>query len=118
MEREQDEGSSGVSATLRRKAGTLSRSQASALSLSGVIRKSRTRRLVALKIVLATAAAVPTIPISPGPLTPSGLTYRLSHRRNHLGVGDVGMSCQDGPPCASFEFGCELAPLHVPIAAR
>jgi hypothetical protein len=44
-------------------------------SLSIVIGKSRTLLPVAWKIAFATAAAVPTMPISPRPFTPRGLTF-------------------------------------------
>ena len=43
-------------------------------SLSSVIGRSRTRTPVAWCTAFATAAAAPTIPISPAPLAPIGLT--------------------------------------------
>ena len=46
----------------------------SANTLSRVMGRSRTRLPVAWKMALAMAAATPTMPISPMPLAPSGLT--------------------------------------------
>ncbi|MEA2188708.1 MAG: hypothetical protein QOK16_3719 [Solirubrobacteraceae bacterium] len=50
------------------------RLQSARSSLSRVIGRSRTRTPVAWCTAFATAAAVPTIPISPTPLAPIGLT--------------------------------------------
>ena len=57
-----------------------------------MIGKSRTRLPVAWKTALAIAAATPTMPISPRPLTPSGLTIVVVLvDEDHLDVVDVGV---------------------------
>src|SRR5262245_30982687 len=55
-------------------------------SLSTVIGRSRTRMPVAWCTALAIAAAVPTMPSSPMPLDPIGLTYGSSSRTQSTSI--------------------------------